>query len=121
VPQDNHGLYLQMAGRVAQKVPGLRALPVVRLVMAAEVLLIGKHHLDRLTPEERGRMVRLVAKAKGRPRSLTEQERVDLAAIVEKLEPRAFLATAGERLSPVGMPESLRNRVSGSRKPPPAG
>ncbi len=108
-----------MAGRVAQKVPVLRDLPVVRLVMAAEVLLIGKHHLDRLTPAERGRMVRLVAKAKGRPRSLTETERSDLAAIVEKLEPRAFLATAGERLSPVGMPASLRNKMSGTKPPPP--
>jgi hypothetical protein len=86
----------------------------VRLLMAAEVLSIGKHHLDRITPQERSTLLRLVAKAKGRPRNLSSQEQADLSAIVQKLEPRIFLAQAAERISPVGVPGPLRSRIMGS-------
>ncbi|HET9074732.1 MAG TPA: hypothetical protein VFN48_09150 [Solirubrobacteraceae bacterium] len=111
----NHGLYLQLAGRMAQRMPVLRAIPVVRLIMAGEVLLMGKHHLDRLTPEERGDLVRLVAKGRGRPKKLTASEQERLGAMIEKLEPRMFLADAADRMSPLGVPSPLRDRLAGVR------
>ncbi len=114
---DNHGLYLQVAGRVAQRVPGLKMLPVVRLVMAAEVLLIGKHHLDRLSPAERGQLISLVAKARGRPKKLSGEEQAALNAIVQKLEPRLFLAEATDRISPVGVPTPVLSRLAGDTYP----
>lgn len=111
----SRGLSTQLIGRVAQRVPGLRALPVVRLIMAAEVLVIGKHHFDRITPDERGQVIRLVAKAKGRPKNLSEPEQVELTRIVEKLEPRLFLAEATDRMSPIGVPSPLLSKLAGTK------
>ncbi len=108
-------LYMKMAGRAAERVPGLRMLPVVRLIMAAEVLVLGKHHFDRITPEERGQVIRLVAKAKGRPKNLSEQEQLELTKIVEKLEPRLFLAEATDRISPVGVPSPVLSKLAGAK------
>jgi hypothetical protein len=108
---------MQVAGRVAQRVPGLRMLPVVRLLMAAEVLVVGKHHLDRITPNERGQLIALLAKAKGRPKNLSEEDQVVMAAIVEKLEPRLFLATATDKISPVGVPSPVLNKLAGKKFP----
>jgi hypothetical protein len=110
---------MQLAGKAAQRVPGLKMLPVVRLIMAAEVLVIGKHHFDRITPAERGQVIRLVSKAKGRPKNLSEQEQIELTAIVQKLEPRLFLAEATDRISPVGVPSPVLSKLAGAkyRKP----
>lgn len=112
----NHGLYMQLAGRMAQRMPVLKAIPVVRLIMAGEVLLMGKHHVDRLSPEERGDLVRLAAKGRGRPKNLTAAEQERLSAIIEKLEPRMFLADAADRISPLGVPSPLRDRLAGVRR-----
>jgi hypothetical protein len=106
---------MQLAGRAASRVPGLKMLPVVRLIMAAEVLLIGKHHLDRLSAEERGHLIGLVTKAKGRPKNLSAQDQAELSAIVEKLEPRLFLAEATDRISPVGVPSPMLSKLAGSK------
>ncbi len=106
---------MQLAGKAAQRVPGLKMLPVVRLLMAAEVLVIGKHHFDRITPAERGQVIRLVAKAKGRPKNLSEQEQIELTAIVEKLEPRLFLAEATDKISPVGVPSPVLSKLAGAK------
>jgi hypothetical protein len=111
----SRGLYTQLLGRAAQRVPGLRMLPVVRLIMAAEVLAIGKHHFDRITPDERGQLLRLVAKAKGRPKNLSTDEQVELNAIVKKLEPRLFLAEATDRMSPVGVPNPVLSKLAGAK------
>ncbi len=111
----SRGLYTQLAGRALQRVPGLRMLPVVRLIMAAEVLAIGKHHFDRITPEERGQLLRLVAKAKGRPKNLSEADQLDLTKIVEKLEPRLFLAEATDRISPIGVPSPVLSKLAGAK------
>jgi hypothetical protein len=116
-PQQNHGLYMQLAGKAAQRVPGLQMLPVVRLLMAAEVLVMGKHHLDRLTAAERGQLIGLVSKAKGRPKNLSEAEQAQLSAIVQKLEPRVFLAAATDRISPVGVPSPVLNKLAGGKNP----
>lgn len=107
--------YVQAAERVTKRVPGLRMVPVVRLIMAAEVLLIGKHHLDELTPAERGQMIRLLGKAKGRPKNLSEAEQLELTEIVRKLEPRLFLAEATDKVSPVGVPSPLLSKLAGEK------
>ena len=114
------GMGAQLAGRALQRVPGLRMLPVVRLIMAAEVLLIGKHHLDRITPDERATLIRLVSKGRGRPSKLSDAEQLELHAIVEKLEPRIFLAEAADKISPVGVPGPMRNKLAGTKMPAPA-
>jgi hypothetical protein len=112
---NNRSLYTQVAGRLVQRVPGLKMLPVVRLIMAAEILSIGKHHFDRITPAERSQLIGLVGKAKGRPRNLSKEEQIALTGIVQKLEPRLFLAEATERISPVGVPSPLLSKLAGSK------
>ncbi len=100
---------------MAQRVPGLKMLPVVRLIMAAEILLIGKHHLDRISAAERGQLIGLVGKAKGRPKNLSREEQATLTEIVQKLEPRLFLAEATDRISPVGVPSPLLSKLAGNK------
>ncbi len=90
------------AARAAQRVPGLRRVPLVKLVVLAEVAVLAKAHFERLTPAERRRLVILVRDARGLPRNLSERERRELAKLVEKVEPRAFATTAVQKFSPVG-------------------
>jgi hypothetical protein len=111
----NRGLYTQLVGKAAQRIPGLRMLPVVRLIMAGEVLVLGKHHFDQISAEERGRIIGLVAKAKGRPKNLSLEEQVELNAIVQKLEPRLFMAEAADRMSPVGVPNPVLSKLAGTK------
>jgi hypothetical protein len=85
----------------------LRGLPVMRLLAAGEVLMLARQHAVRLEPGERRRLVELVREGRGRPRNLTPEQRDELAALVAKAEPRAFLAGAASRFSPVPIPERL--------------
>ncbi|MBO0769410.1 MAG: hypothetical protein J2O48_12065 [Solirubrobacterales bacterium] len=107
------GLGIQAAGKIAQRVPVLRALPVVELLMWGEVAILAKQHLERLTQPERRRLVELVKQAKGRPKNLSVSERDELSALVQKAEPRMFLADCAEKLSPVGVPEAVSRRIGG--------
>jgi hypothetical protein len=85
----------------------LRGVPVVALLSAAEVATIAKDHLTKLDSTERRRLLVLVAQARGRPGSLSEPERDELGALVAKLEPRLFVGSAADRLSPVPVPKRL--------------
>jgi hypothetical protein len=58
-------------------------------------------------------VIALVARARGRRRNLTEQERDELAALVAKADPRLFAGTVAQRLSPVPLP---RRVVEGRRR-----
>ena len=84
----------------------LKAIPIARLIAAAEVALLVRQHLMKLEPAERHRMLVLVRQGRGRPRNLSERERRELARLVQKMEPRDFVNTATKRLTGVSLPGS---------------
>src|SRR6476469_2788744 len=84
-----------------------RGVPVIALLSAFEVARLAGAHLKRLDADERRRLFALVAAARRGPRALSESERSELAALLIKLEPRAFLGSAAARLSPVPVPRRL--------------
>lgn len=89
------------AARAAQRLPGLRRMPLARLVVLAELGMLAKAHLDRLTPAERKRLVMLVKDARGWPQNLPERERREFKKLVDKAEPKAFADEAVQRFSPL--------------------
>lgn len=93
--------------RFARKVPGLRRIPVVVLIGAAEVVLMTREHVAHLTPAERRRLVTLVRIGRGRRNRLTEAQRRELAELFDKMEARGLLGDAVSRLSPVPLPHRL--------------
>ena len=94
-------------GKASQKVPGLRRIPVVKLLSAAEVAMLARDHMARLSPAERRRLVVLVRIGRGRSRNLTGAERDELAGLLAKLQPRLLMGEAIDRLSPVPLPRRL--------------
>jgi hypothetical protein len=94
----------------------LRQMPVARLMAIAEVLLLARQHFLKLDPHERHRVIELVRRGRGRPRNLTERERRELARLVQKAEPRAFVSTAVKRVVGIPLPGSgdSRGRSRGS-------
>lgn len=93
-------IFIRLLGRGAQRLPGLRALPVMRLVALGEVALLAREHVARLEPQERHRLVELVRIGRGRRRNLTPDEREEMARLVAKVDPRAFAGAAVARLAP---------------------
>jgi hypothetical protein len=105
--------FARTLGRTVGRFPGLRRVPVLKLLAAAEVAMLARDHLARLDGHERHRIVELVRKGRGRPSNLTDDEREELAALVAKVEPRLLAGQAVEKLSPVPLP---RRMVYGPRK-----
>lgn len=93
--------------RFARKVPGLRRVPVVVLIGVAEVILMTREHVAHLTPAERRRLITLVRIGRGRRSRLTEAQRRELAALLDKMEARGLVGDAVTRLSPVRLPRRL--------------
>ena len=89
----------------SKRVPGLRAIPLARLLVAGEILLLARDHIAQLEPHERHRLVELLREGRGRRRNMTDREREELAALIAKAEPRLFLGEAAERLSPFPLPK----------------
>jgi hypothetical protein len=81
--------------------------PIARLVLAAQVVVIAHGHLSRLDRPQRRRLIALLARSRGRPGSLSGAERRELTLLFARLEPRLFLGTALKRLSPVPLPKRL--------------
>ena len=88
--------------RAAQRLPGLRRVPLARLVLLAEVAVLVKAHYELLTPAERRRLVILIRNARGMPRNLSERERRELRKLVDKVEPKGFATEAAQRFTPLG-------------------
>jgi hypothetical protein len=88
-------------------VPGLKRLPVLKLVAIAELALVGHKHIRHLDATERRRLAQLVRHGRG----MSPGEREELRGLVSKLDARAFAGSAIERLSPVPLPR----RLTGSR------
>ncbi len=99
--------------RVTRRVPGLRQVPVVKLLAAAEVVLIARDHIDKLEPAERRRILELVRIGRGRPQKLSEAQREELHALMEKAEPRLFVGEVADKLSPIKLPGRI---VRGPKK-----
>jgi hypothetical protein len=91
-----------------------RGVPVVALLGAAEVAKLARRHLTMLGPQERRRLLALVARARRGPGALSEAERAELGTLVAKLEPRAFVGSAANRFSPVPVPKRLLYGPRGS-------
>jgi hypothetical protein len=89
--------------RVVARIPGLKRLPVLRLLAIAELALIARKHLQHLDAAERRRLAELVRHGRG----MTEAEREELRGLVSKLDARAFAGSAADRLSPVRLPRRL--------------
>jgi hypothetical protein len=103
----------RLAERFTRRVPGLRHIPIVRLLALAEIALIAQDHVTRLDPQERRRILQLVRIGRGRPSRLTNAEREELRDLVAKAEPRLFVGEVAEKLSPVKLPQRM---VRGGRK-----
>ena len=91
----------------SKHIPGLRVIPLARVLAAAEIALLARDHLSQLEPDERHRIVELLRKGRGRRRNLTDHEREELALLVAKAEPRLFMGHAAERFSPVPLPRRI--------------
>ena len=89
----------------ASRIPGLKRIPMFKLLALAEIALLARAHVTRLTPAERGRLFELVRTSRGRKGKLTEAERHELAELVSKMEPRMFAGGAVDHLSPIPLPK----------------
>lgn len=105
----SRNLLLRGAGRV----PGLRRLPMFKLLAVAEIAMLAREHISRLTPDERHRLIELVRTGRGRTRNLSPDEREELTGLVAKADPRLFAGMAADKLSPVPLP---RRVVQGRRR-----
>jgi hypothetical protein len=93
--------------RATKRIPALRAVPVLKLLAIAEIVLLIRDHVARLEPHERRRLIELVKLGRGRKRNLSEAEQAELADLLAKTEPRALAGEAVEKLSPVALPRRL--------------
>ena len=91
----------------AGRVPGLRRLPMLKLLAIAEIALLFREHFEKLDPSDRRRLVALVRTGRGRARNLTDAERMELAMLVAKAQPRLFAGRAADKLSPVRLPRRV--------------
>jgi hypothetical protein len=93
--------------KAAGHVPGLRRVPMLKLLALAEVALLAREHFTKLDPYERRRLITLVRRGRGRGSNLSDTERDQLAALVAKAEPRLFAGSAADKLSPIPLPDLL--------------
>jgi hypothetical protein len=102
----------RVIGVASRRIPGLRRLPMLKLLALGEVLLLAQQHLAKLDQGERRRLVELIRIGRGRRRNLSLRERDELSTLIEKAQPRAFAATAAQKLSPVPIPGPIVKRLA---------
>jgi hypothetical protein len=90
------------------RVRALRRLPVMKLLAAAEIVVLARDHFAKLDRVERRRLLELVRIGRGRRRNLSPRERDELSRLVAKAEPRLFVGAAADKLSPVPLPAPIR-------------
>jgi hypothetical protein len=106
----------------AGRIPGLRRLPILKLLAVGEIALLARSHIRKLEPAERRRLVELMRAGRGRTGNLSASEREELAGLVAKAEPRLFAGMAANKLSPVPLPRRVvHGRPGRQRAAPPAG
>jgi hypothetical protein len=91
----------------AARIPGLKRIPIFKLLAIAEIAILARAHVARLTPDERRRLFKLVQTSRGRKGNLTDAERRELADLVNKMEPRMFAGAAADHLSPIPLPKRV--------------
>ena len=101
------GPVIKLVGRTAQHVPGLRRVPILKLLALAEIAVLARDHATRLEPAEWRRVIELIRLGRGRPSNLSPRERQELESLIAKAEPRIFAGTAIDKLSPVPLPNRL--------------
>ena len=94
-------------------VPGLKRLPMLKVLAIAEVALLAHRHARRLDDSDRRRLYEIV-KSSGKTHRMSRAELNELSMLLAKMEPRLFVGEAADRLSPIPLPKVL---VRGRRKP----
>jgi hypothetical protein len=95
----------------------VKGVPVGRLLLLGDIALRARRHVALLSAEERWRIAVLVAAGARRRGALSRRERVELALLVAKMEPRAFLGIAASRMSPVPIPRRVLMGKRARRSP----
>jgi hypothetical protein len=95
-------------------VKAAKLIPMARLLAAAQVVMLARRHWHKLEPAERHRVMVLVAQTHGRPRNLSAGERLELARLIAKADPRLFAGLLAQRFSPLPLPGRV---VRGRRRP----
>jgi hypothetical protein len=101
------GPIVKLVGRTAEHVPGLRRIPILKLLAIGEIVVLARDHINKLSPAEWRRLIELIRIGRGRPSNLSPRERDELQALVAKAEPRIFAGHAVDKLSPVPVPKRL--------------
>ena len=95
-----------IAGGVS-RIPGLRRLPIFKVIAIGEIALLARTHISRLDTGERRRFIELLRKGRGRSTHLSESERTEFSELVAKVEPRLFAGLVADKLSPVPLPRRV--------------
>jgi hypothetical protein len=74
-----------MAG-FATRLLARRAIPITWLLIAGQVALATRRHLQKLEPHERRRLAQIVRSSRGRPSNVSKRERDELLRLVRKLD-----------------------------------
>lgn len=90
-----------MAGKL---LGAARAIPMARLLAAAQVVMLARRHWHRLEPDERRRLMALVRRAGGQRGHLSSGDRAELARLIAKADPRMFAGLVAQKFSPVPLP-----------------
>ncbi len=90
-------------------------MPLLKLLAVAEVALLARDHIMRLSPNERRRLVELARIGRGRRHNLSEAEREELAVLIASMEPRLLAGHAVQKMSPVPLPRRLLYGTRGHR------
>ena len=85
----------------------VKGLPVGRLLLLGDVVLLAGRHLGRLDRGELRRLASLTGRFGAGRGKLEPAEREELHALIAKLEPRLLLGTAVRRLSPLPVPRRV--------------
>jgi hypothetical protein len=80
-----------------------KKLPFLKILAIAQVALMVRRHLRGLNKTERRRLMELGRKGT----KLTPAERVELRALVNKMDPKSLALGAADTLSPVPLPRWL--------------
>lgn len=84
-----------------------RGIPVLELLMIAQVAMLAGRHVGKLDGAERRRLAALVRDGHGRLSRLSPNDADELRALVAKLEPRLFAGSALDKLSPLPIPKRV--------------